>query len=210
VADQAITQLTAHTSVISTDVVPIVDVTNGTTKKVTVANLIPSGINGVLFKALAADATGSNVNTAQPWFPTAGAVTVAAATTYFFEGYLRLSRSAGTTSHSTQLLFGGTASLTGIAYQAVVNTGDVVTNAAANQTAIEVATATTVKAASTSATEQTAIRVFGIIRINAGGTLIPQFQYTSAPGGAPTVKANSFFKLFPIGDNTVATRGTWA
>jgi hypothetical protein len=70
--------------------------------------------------------------------------------------------------------------------------------------------AVVVKAASTSATEVIAILVTGIVRINAGGTFIPQFQYSVAPGGAPTVKANSYFHMFPIGDNTVTTRGTWS
>ena len=187
------------------------DISADTTKASTVANLIPSGINGVLYKVLSSnDAGGGNVNTAQPWFPTTGAVTVASTKTYVFEGYLRTSRSAGTTSHTTSLLFGGTATLTSIAYRAIVNTGDVVTNAAVNQTAIEVATATIVKAASISASEQTSVQVKGIVRINAGGTLIPQFKYDVAPGGAPTVLSNSNFILYPIGTNTVTTSGTWA
>ncbi|TXH50821.1 MAG: hypothetical protein E6Q97_19600 [Desulfurellales bacterium] len=208
-ADTTIASLTAHTSVISTDVIPITDVTNNVTKKITVANLIPSGINGILFKALAADVTGSDVSTAQPWFPSTGSVAVAAATSYFFEGLLYLTRAAGTTSHTTSLLFGGTATLTAILYEALAITGDTGANSAVNGTIINTASATVVKAASTSATEVIAIQVKGIIRINAAGTLTPQFQYSAAPSGAPTVKSGSFFRLWPIGDNTVVTRGTW-
>ena len=209
-ADQSISQLTSYTSPIAADVIPIVDVTNGLTKKTTIADLIPSGINGIMFKALSADATGSNVNTAQPWFPTAGGVTVAASKTYFFEGLLYLTRAAGTTSHTTSLLFGGTATLTGIQYLAKCITGDTGANSALNATIASVATATVVKAASTSATEVIAVYVSGTVRVNGAGTLIPQFQYSAAPGGAPTVKANSFFRLYPIGDNTVGTRGAWS
>lgn len=168
------------------------------------------GINGLLYKVLLANDTGTNVSTAQPWFPTAGAVTVKAGTLYAFEGTLRTSRAAGTTSHTTSLLFGGTASLTSIVYQAVVNTGDVVTNLAANQTASEVATATVVKAASTSATEQTVISVRGVVRVNNAGTFIPQFQYSAIPGGVPTILANSNFRMYILGTSSDVSKGTWS
>lgn len=212
-ADTKISALSALTAVDPDDLVPIVDDPAGTpvTKKITVANLVPAGINGVLFKALTADdAGGQNVNTAQPWFPTTGAVAVAGSTSYFVEGMLYLTRSAGTTSHSTQIAFGGTATITSLAVLVFCKEGD--TNAIADCDCVWMtsASATTVKGASTSATENTLVMIRGIIRINGSGTLIPQFQYTSAPGGAPTVKANTYFRLWPIGDNTVATRGTWS
>ncbi len=65
-----------------------------------------------IFKILTGDDTGANSNTAQPWLPTAGGVAVEAGTLYWFEGHLHLSRSAGNTSHTTSILFGGTATLT--------------------------------------------------------------------------------------------------
>jgi hypothetical protein len=165
----------------------------------------------ILQKILTADdAGGQNVATAQPWFPTAGGVTVASATTYYMEGHLNLSRAAGTTAHTTSLLFGGTATLTSIAYTAKWNAGDVDAATAANVVTARVATATVAKASSTSATEQALFDVEGIVRINVGGTFIPQFIYSAAPGGAPTVKANSFIRLTPLGDNNFATQGTWA
>lgn len=194
----------------STDSVLVYDAATDITKRSTIANLISKGINNILFKILSANDTGTNVNTAQPWFPTAGAVTVEANKTYMFEGLLRLSRSAGTSSHTTSLLFGGTATLTGIAYRAVANTGDVVTSGAVNGNSIEVATATVVKSASTSATEQIGIYVSGVVRVTSAGTFIPQFQYSSAPGGAPSVLANSFFTLIPVGTGAVTESGTWA
>lgn len=204
-ADQKITQLTAHTLPLSSDVLPIVDVAGGSTKKVTIPVL-----NGGLFKALSSTAAGTDVSTAQPWFPAAGAVTVEANTTYFFRGYLRTTRSAGAVSHTTGLLFAGTATLTSIAYRAMCNTGDVVTNGTLNATSIEVATNTTVKAASTSTTEQIAVYVEGIVRINGAGTFIPQFQYSAAPGGAPTVMVGTYFQMYAIGSGSVTTQGTWA
>jgi hypothetical protein len=167
----------------------------------------------LLFKCLTADDTGGqNVATAQPWFPTAGGVTLLAATTYFFEGLLHLTRAAGAVSHTTGLLFGGTATLTSIDYLASARSGDVNTAPGANSVdqVISVATNTQIKAASTSTTEDILVKVLGVVRINAGGTFIPQFIYSAAPGGAPTIKRNSFFMLWPIGDNNIASVGTWA
>lgn len=172
--------------------------------------LLATNIMTPLIKVLTADDTGQNVNTAQPWFPTAGALTVAGDTTYWLDAILVLNRAAGTTSHTVSMLFGGTATLTGIQYQAIVGTGDVETNIAANRTISRTAAATVVKAASTSATEAVSIKLDGIIRVNAAGTLIPQFQYSAAPGGSPTVKANSHFRLDYLGTGSFAANGTWS
>lgn len=164
-----------------------------------------------LMKILSADdAGGQNVATAQPWFPTAGGVTVAGDTTYKMEGSLRLIRAAGAVSHTTGLLFAGTATLTSIEYVAYVNSGDVETNLAGNRTVSRVATNTTVKGASTSTTEAINIEIVGTVRINAAGTFIPQFIYSAAPGGAPTIKANSRFILTPVGSGSFTAQGTWA
>ena len=191
-----------------TDGILVWDSSASSTKAATLADTLSLSNN--LFKILSSNATGTDVATAQPWFPTAGGVALTSSTTYLFQGILRTSRSAGTTSHTTSLLFGGTATLTSILYRAIVNTGDVVTNIAANTTAIEVATATVVKAASTSATEQIGIYIKGVVRVNAGGTFIPQFQYSAAPGGAPSILTNSYFYLSPIGTSSVTSSGTWS
>lgn len=164
-----------------------------------------------LFKAIPADDTGgANVNTAQPWFPTAGAVTLPANTAYEFEGTLILSRAAGSTSHTTGVLFGGSASLTSIEYAADCKTGDANDLQPISGFFSSVATLFTLKAASTSTTEQTIIRVRGVVRIGTAGTLIPQFQYSVAPGGAPTVKRGTYFRLTPLGLDTVTSSGPWA
>jgi hypothetical protein len=163
-----------------------------------------------LFKILTAGAAGIDSLNAQPWFPVAGAVTVEAATTYAFDGILNISRAAGAVSHTLSLLFGGTATLTSIMYEAIANTGDVDTTLPATITYANVATAIAVKAASVVTTEKINIYVRGTIRINTAGTLIPQFKFSAAPGGAPTVNANSFIELRKLGTNVVASRGTWA
>ena len=164
-----------------------------------------------LFKAIPADDTGGqNVNTAQPWFPTAGAVSLPANTSYLFEGTLVLSRAAGSTSHTTGVLFGGTATLTSIEYIGECKTGDANDLQTISGFFSSVATLFTLKAASTSTTEQIVLKVRGVVRINAAGTLIPQFQYSAAPGGAPTVKRGTYFRLTPMGLDTVTSSGPWA
>lgn len=162
-----------------------------------------------LIRALNGDATGANNNSAQPWFPTGGAVTLEAATSYIFDGIFHSVRSAGTTSHTTSILFGGTATLTSIDGIISCKEGD--TNAIADDDAVffHDASGASVKAASTSATENILVKIWGIVRINASGTLIPQFQYSTAPGGAPTMKAGTYFRLIPIGSNTDTAIGSW-
>lgn len=164
-----------------------------------------------IFKVLAADDTGGqNVLTAQPWFPTAGGVTILANSTYYFDGNLVTTRTAGASSHTTGLLFGGTATITAIDYEAQWRTGDTNAAAAANGVRVNVATNTTIKAASTATTEDTDINVYGVVRFTTGGTFIPQFIYSAAPGGTPTIKRGSYFRMIPMGDNNVTSVGTWA
>lgn len=162
------------------------------------------------FRRLVADdaSGGGNVNTAQPWFPTGGGsgVLLAANTIYFFRGRLFATRSAGTTSHTTGVLFGGGASLTSIDYWADARIGDSNALAARNGLRGVANTALVIKAASTSATEDLDIWVDGAVHVNAGGTFIPQFIYSVAPGGAPTLKLGSYFQIVPA--NSIAPLAT--
>lgn len=162
-----------------------------------------------LLRVLTADATGVDSAAVQPWFPSTGAVTVESGTIYEFEGFLRTSRSAGTTSHTTAIIFTtGTCTFHSFTWKANINTGD--TDGPSNQVSQQVATATVVKIASTSATEQTSIHIHGILRVNAGGTFIPAFQYSAAPGGAPSILTGSYFKLRKLGSSNLTAIGPWA
>ena len=163
-----------------------------------------------LLKALSADATGTDVATAQPWFPTAGGVTVLGDALYFMSGILHLSRAAGVVSHTTGILFAGTATLTSIAYIANAQVGETDALLPDSRVTSNVATNTLVKAASTTASEQTTVEVDGLVRISAAGTFIPQFIFSAAPGGVPTIQANSFFRLDYIGAGGFVSQGTWA
>ena len=168
-----------------------------------------SEFGDVIERRLDATQTGTNGTAAQNWFPTNGAPNVQAGVVYEFDGLLNMTRAAGTTSHTTSLLFGGTATLTYILWRSHCNTGDTLANAAQNHAAGRSASAVVVKAASTSTTEEVSLRVEGSVKINAAGTFIPQFSYSAAPGGAPTIQIGSFFNLVRkgVGFNT---KGTWS
>lgn len=168
-----------------------------------------SGYGDVIERILDSAGTGTNGTAAQNWFPTNGAPTVEAGTVYEFEGLLSMTRAAGTTSHTTSFLFGGTATITSILWKALVKTGDTTASATENGITARAATATVVKAASTSATEEFIGLVKGTVKINAAGTFIPQFSYSAAPGGAPTINIGSYFRLTKKGAG-FNTRGIWA
>lgn len=164
-----------------------------------------------MFRLLQADVTGADHAVGQSWFVSNGAVAVEASTTYEFFGRLILSRTAGTTSHTTSILFSGTATISSLVGRISSRTGDANTLAADHSVEMISGAATVAKAASTSATEQISIMVHGTLVIAAAGagTLIPEFQYSAAPGGAPTIKRGTFFKMRKLGTSAVTSRGTW-
>jgi len=126
-----------------------------------------------------------------------------------FEGVYNISRTAGTTNHTISTLFGGTAVLASIGYLAQYNTSTGAAISAVSQRWVNVATATIVTATSTSATENVNIIIKGTVRVTTGGTFIPQFLYSVAPGGVPSININSYFKITPIGNATVTYVGNW-
>jgi hypothetical protein len=165
----------------------------------------PAGSDNSIFRSLSADVTGSNAITAQPLFSGLTAITLAAATAYDFDMVAHITRAAGTTSHTTGISFGGTATLQatgGIEYLALASsvTGNVL--GAGSAIRGESAANVVITAASTAATENLRIQVAGMVRTNGGGTFIPQFTYSAAPGGVPTIRRNSFIRLTPRGAAT--------
>jgi hypothetical protein len=95
-------------------------------------------------------------------------------------------------------------------YTVKVQAGDVDTNLTLGRVTSRVTTNTLVKAASTSATEQAAFDLEGIVRFSAAGTFIPQFIYSAAPGGAPTILRNTYIRMTPLGDANFVQSGVWA
>jgi len=169
-------------------------------------------IPGMQYYILNTAYVGSNSTGAQSLFGVG--VTLSSSIVYQFECSLYMTKTAGTTSHNMSLLFGGTATVNSILYQGVENqsglalTGPqgtpvsfIATSAAASQT-----TSTTANA-----TEYIQIDFKGIVSINAGGTFIPQYSLSAAPGGAYTTQVGSYFLIYPTGSaGSNISVGTWA
>ena len=152
----------------------------------------------------------TDTTSAQAVFSSPSAVSLAASTAYEFEAVYYITRSAGTTSHTTSVLFNATSALTSIAYVADATSSTGVALTALSRIYGTATTALIVTGASVSATENLVITLRGIMKTNAATTITPQFQYSAAPGGAPTVLANSYFKLKPLGTSSVISVGNWS
>ena len=151
----------------------------------------------------------SNATGLQNWLGAVN-VNVAATTAYKFKGYFRMSRAAGSTSHTVNLGFGGTATLTAINYQVISTTGAGNILISPQMTFLATASSTAVTAASTSSTENNYIEIQGVVEINGAGTFIPQLAFSAAPGGAGTIAAGAYFEITPIGVNAAAINvGDW-
>ena len=166
----------------------------------------------MMFYRLNADLAGASVNTAQNLFGVG--VTLQASTVYAFECGLALSKTAGTVSHSIGLGFGGTATLNNILYTGIWVTLTAAlpqTSNVCNSIAINTASNTSI-----TSTAATALRLFysmfsGTVSVNAGGTFIPQYTLSAAPGGAYSTAAGSYFRIWPIGAaGSNVSVGPWA
>lgn len=164
------------------------------------------------FIAQSSDYVAADSASAQQVFnaATSGQITLEGSTAYMFEAVYYITRTSGTTNHTLATLFGGTATFTSITYLAETTSTTGNTLGTASRIFGTAATAVTVTAASTSATENITVFLKGMIRTNAAGTLIPQIRYSAAPGGAPTIVKNSYFRLTPVGNSSVVTVGNWS
>jgi hypothetical protein len=156
---------------------------------------------------LNSDLAGANVATAQKVFGVG--VTLESNTLYQFSAEFGIYRTAGGTSHTIGFGFGGTATLNNIEYAFTTNevTGQFPTLASVQNASIVITAAnTTISAVTSVASKSYSIVIFGTVSVNAGGTFIPQYTTSAAPGGAYTTVAGSYMTLTPINSIT----GTWA
>jgi hypothetical protein len=143
-------------------------------------------------------------------------VTLSSSTIYQFEAIYFLIKTAGVTSHSVRTLFGGTATVNDIEY--FVNEGDGNgtwggrgSGPATSVQASNTISALTVTGALTAATQFVWLRVNGTVNVNVGGTFIPQYSLSAAPGGAYTTQIGSYFAIYPVGAaGSNINIGTWA
>lgn len=164
------------------------------------------------FIALVNDYVANDSASAQKVFnsPTNGAITLDASTTYMFEGVYYITRVLGSNSHTLSTLFALGGTLTSITYTA--ETTSTASNILGTVSRIygTSASGVVVTGASTATDENITVVLRGIVRTNGAGTFTPQIQYSSAPGGAPTILKNSYFRVVPVGTSSVASVGNWS
>jgi hypothetical protein len=141
--------------------------------------------------------------------------TLSSSTVYAYECLFVGTKTAGTTSHSINFGFGGTATLNNIGYFAIAdnqNSGlPVLVANTADVGYINTATLRVLIPSSASATLAYIMRLTGTVSVNAGGTFIPQYSLTAAPGGAYTTAIGSYMAIYPVGASGSNTSvGTWA
>jgi len=138
-----------------------------------------------------------------------GALTVVGSTSYWFECLFNLSSMSGTSGNTKfDVLGAGTATISSVAWSAMGADATTPGTAAAvggSFTATNVSSGNIMNAAT--GTAMYAL-IKGILRINAGGTIIPSIGLTTA--AAAVVGINSYFRISPIGSNTVQTKGNWS
>ena len=166
-------------------------------------------IDAGLLAVLSAPAAISSAVGAQRIFatPTTGALTLAANTTYLIDSLITLT--VGTGLASNNFSFGGTATVTSVMYETVcLDVAAAATTGTATTAFWTSMAGGAMDAANTS--PNTAFTVKGVIRVNAGGTIIPQIAFSGAPGGTPQINTNSFMKFTAVGNGTVNQIGAWA
>lgn len=176
----------------------------------------PQGLNGAIiqFTCNAAGLLRANVNTVQNIFDTGqDEFNALVNRLYFFELFALLTRTGGTTSHTTTFLFGGTAVKSGSGWAYVVAAASTPASVSTQGGRFIPNLTTGQLLGSTNATagEFLQVHIFGSFRVTTGGTFIPQFQYSAAPGGAPTLAANSYCKVIDSSaTDTAETNSGWS
>lgn len=179
----------------------------------TVNGLAAGRIPAMQYFRLDSNLAGANVATAQSVFGVG--VTLVGSTQYAFETSVVLTKSAGTTSHTISLGFGGTATANNVLYEllsgGIAQAALPVLRDTLDYSTISTLSATVVTAAITTATRIQTLRYFGTISIGTGGTLIPQYTLSAAPGGAYSTVTGSYFAIWPLAaSGSNVNIGSWA
>jgi hypothetical protein len=156
---------------------------------------------------------GSNATGAQSLFGVG--VTLVGSTVYEIEAVFVLAKTAGTTAHTVALGFGGTATinnflLDGVTYGSSSAFGNILTGGA-QVFVFNSVTSTVVTSSNANAAQIFYFTYKATVSINAGGTFIPQYTLSAAPGGAYSTQIGSYIKISALSASGAATSiGTWA
>jgi len=174
-------------------------------------NALNRGVDAVLhYQALLAANSVANDNSVHAIFngTANGTITLPANTAYELEMQFHVS-TTGTTARTLGLVFAFSNAPTAISYSALTTAPATDILSATSQIWSVVATATQVTGSVSSASYST-VFVKGIIRTNLATTLIPQLQWSAAPGATSSVFAGSYIKLMPLGTSAVVSVGNWS
>lgn len=170
-------------------------------------------VPGMQYYRLNSTRAGSNATGAQSFLGVG--VTLSSSTVYEFQAMIALSKSAGTTSNNFSLSYGGTATLNNIGYFAQFKYNSSGFGSVPSTDSFSVfsntAGSTAILSGLSTAVGAIALNIRGTVSVNAGGTFIPQYALSAAPGGAWTVAIGSYFLVYPIGAaGSNVSVGTWA
>jgi hypothetical protein len=134
-------------------------------------------------------------------------ISVQAATTYMFEGQYLLQ--TGATSHSTSMSFVlTTATITNITWFVLATAGNGAGSLATTQTTTFYNSSGGGSVIGSSTNSHTLIKFEGVLRVNVGGTVVPNIAFSVAPGVTCSTLVGSYIKFYPIGANTIDSVGT--
>jgi hypothetical protein len=135
-----------------------------------------------------------------------GRVTVASSKTYYFECLISLS-SMSATSGNAAFSLAGTSTFTSLGYTVTGFDGTTLTTVAATSGSYNTTTATAASMVTAGTGTSMWAIIKGTLRVNSGGTIIPSIALVTA--AAAVVGTNSYFRIVPVGTNTVTNVGNW-
>ena len=144
----------------------------------------------------------------QPVFASAiDTITLQASTTYMFDGQYILQ--TGTTSHFTSMSFVlTTATITNMTWYVLGTAGNGAGSQATAQTTTFYTSNSGGQVIGASTNSNTIIKFEGIMRVNVGGTMVPNIAFSAAPGVTCSTLIGSYLRFYPIGSNTIDSVGT--
>lgn len=158
----------------------------------------PSTMYSIVASAGFALSTAAGV---QACFATTGDVwTLAASTTYIIEGHYIIQEATNAVSVALAFALGGSASVTDIKYFVSAMNSAANTLNATNAMTEVTQVASTVVTASLAGNKNIFFK--GLIRMNVGGTVTPQINFSGTAAGTPTMLATSYIMFTPIGTDT--------
>jgi hypothetical protein len=204
-ANVKITQLTETVAPTEADILPIVTdiATTPVTKKTTFKTLFNKRhLYSITPAGNFSLTAGTSVQSV--FASDSDAFTLEGAKTYLFEGLYMITKSGSTATTAMAFALGGGASVTSIHYTALAQ------NVVANTTGATHGSVWSDRVAATVINATSAGDVYisfkGIIRMNVGGTVTPQIQFSASPT-SPVMVADSYIRFTEIGTNVENTQG---